>query len=382
MRFCEYCGAQLEDDQPCTCPQAQQQQPEQPAPQPEPNNDPPQQVQPEQPTPQPPQPEQQGYGYGQAEESQPSYEDPQPGASSGYEYQQPGPSQQQPGYGYQQQPGGYGYQPQGEPGQPSQQAQQFAQMGRQVRDTTVHAAKSLRPFFAQYWTSPIQAVQTAVAEKNLTVAVTLTVIRVVVVIALLWSMVGQVAGMLRSSFGALGALSSMFGGSAAMTVKGNPLGSIGFGFIIAVLGMALFTLVFFVLTRIFKSGGSIVDVYIANSANGGVTTAVLLLAFVCSFFSLNLALGLVVLACLTAVVFGSLTLQALCPHRSSGVFWLCYLAGIVVVLAVSWWIVPPCVMQTLGGITLSMNGESVTVGKFLDQMLSNGLSGLFSQLLY
>lgn len=410
MRFCEYCGAPLEDGQLCTCPQAQQQQQEPPTTQPE--SAPVEQTPPQQPaTP----PEEQGYSYGQSQGDQttpeeqqpepmsqpsepsgqpPEYNYQQPGADtqqnsygyqqqpSGYDYQQPGP-QQQSGYGYQQQPGGYGYQPQGGQGQPgSQNAQQFAQMGRQVRDTTVHAAKSLKPFFAQYWASPVQAIRTAVAEKNFTVAVTLSVIRVVVVIALLWNVVGQVAGSIRSTIGPLSSLGNLMGSSSVMTVRGNPLGSILFGLIIAVVGMALFTLVLFALTRIFKSGGSILDMYIANSANGGVTTVVLFLAFVCAFFSLNVAVGLVVLACFTAVVCGSLSAQAVCGDQSSGMFWLCYLGGMLVILAVSWWIVPPCVIQTVGGITLTLDGSSITIREFLERFLSNGLAGLFSQLFY
>lgn len=410
MRFCEYCGAPLEDGQLCTCPQAQQQQQEPPTTQSE--SAPVEQTPPQQPaTP----PEEQGYSYGQPQGDQttpeeqqpestvqpsepssqpPEYNYQQPGADtqqnsygyqqqpSGYDYQQPGP-QQQSSYGYQQQPGGYGYQPQGGQGQPgSQNAQQFAQMGRQVRDTTVHAAKSLKPFFAQYWASPVQAIRTAVAEKNLTVAVTLSVIRVVVVIALLWNVVGQVAGSIRSTIGPLSSLGNLMGSSSVMTVRGNPLGSILFGLIIAVVGMALFTLVLFALTRIFKSGGSILDMYIANSANGGVTTVVLFLAFVCAFFSLNVAVGLVVLACFTAVVCGSLSAQAVCGDQSSGMFWLCYLGGMLVILAVSWWIVPSCVIQTVGGITLTLDGSSITIREFLERFLSNGLAGLFSQLFY
>lgn len=410
MRFCEYCGAPLEDGQLCTCPQAQQQQQEPPTTQSE--SAPVEQTPPQQPA---TSPEEQGYSYGQpqgdqttpeeqqpepmSQPSEPSSQPPeynyqQPGADtqqnsygyqqqpSGYGYQQPGP-QQQSGYGYQQQPGGYGYQPQGGQGQPgSQNAQQFAQMGRQVRDTTVHAAKSLKPFFAQYWASPVQAIRTAVAEKNLTVAVTLSVIRVVVVIALLWNVVGQVAGSIRSTIGPLSSLGNLMGSSSVMTVRGNPLGSILFGLILAVVGMALFTLVLFALTRIFKSGGSILDMYIANSANGGVTTVVLFLAFVCAFFSLNVAVGLVVLACFTAVVCGSLSAQAVCGDQSSGMFWLCYLGGMLVILAVSWWIVPPCVIQTVGGITLTLDGSSITIREFLERFLSNGLAGLFSQLFY
>ena len=386
MRYCEYCGAPLEDGQTCTCHQAQ-----------------PSTTQPEaEPVPAPPTPaEPQGYSYGLAQDTQQNEAEnlpeensnPQPqegnapsgyryqqsgadGQSSGYQYQQPGAN----GYGYQHQPGGYGTQNQGQPG--GQTSQQFAQMGKQVRDTTVHAAKSLKPFFAQYWDSPVQAVRTAVAEKNLTVAVTMSVIRVVVVIALLWNMVGQVAGMLRSSLGGFSSLGNLLGTELVLTVRGNPLGSILFGLIIGVVGMALFTLMLFALSRIFKSDSSLLDVYIANSVNGGVTTVVLLVAYVCAFFSLNLALGLVVLACLTAVVLGTLSAQAVCGEQSSGRFWLCYLLGMLLVLALNWWVVQPCVMQTLSGITLSLNGETITLGQFLERLLSNGVTNFFSNLLY
>lgn len=300
MRFCEYCGAPLEDGQVCTCPQAQQ--------------------------------SQQGCSDNQSQETQQPGVGGQPFGSDGNGYQQPN---------------GHMGQSQG------QTSQQFAQMGKQVRDTTVHAAKSLKPFFTQYWVSPVQAVRTAVAEKNLTLAVTLTVIRVVAVIALLWSMVGKVGGLLLGSFWFLSALTGSLGGgsSIAVTIRGA-LGNIGFGFLIAVLGMALFILVLFALTRIFKSGGSLLDMYIANSANGGVTTAILLLAFVCSLFSVGLGLGLVVLACFAAVISGALSAQAVCGDQSSGLFWGCYLAGIAVVLLISWWLVPNLVIQAAKGFSL------------------------------
>ena len=54
----------------------------------------------------------------------------------------------------------------------------------------------------------------------------------------------------------------------------------------------------------------------------------------------------------------------------------------LVILAVSWWIVPPCVIQTVGGITLTLDGSSITIREFLERSLSNGLAGLFSQLFY
>lgn len=51
-------------------------------------------------------------------------------------------------------------------------------------------------------------------------------------------------------------------------------------------------------------------------------------------------------------------------------------------LALNWWVVQPCVMQTLSGITLSLNGETITLGQFLERLLSNGVTNFFSNLLY
>ena len=73
MRFCEYCGAPLEDGQLCTCPQAQQKQQEPPTTQPE--SAPVEQTPPQQPaTP----PEEQGYSYGQPQGDQTTPEEQQP----------------------------------------------------------------------------------------------------------------------------------------------------------------------------------------------------------------------------------------------------------------------------------------------------------------
>lgn len=116
MRFCQYCGARLEDGQECTCPQAQQER--------------------------------------QAKESQQGQD------FQGYSFQQSycyqhGYSTQQPPS----QPESPEEQGSQEQGQQAQQGQPFAQVGKQVRDTTAQAAKSLKPFFAQYWKNPVEAVR-------------------------------------------------------------------------------------------------------------------------------------------------------------------------------------------------------------------------------
>lgn len=377
MRFCEYCGAPLEDGQICTCPQAQQKQQEQSIAQPTPPVVPPQ---PNQPGLSVPQAGGQAYGYGQQGAGQPVNGGQQPTGGyqqqpTGYAYQpgsgtppqgQPGgynPQQPTGGYGYQQQPGGYNYQPGA--GTPHQ---------------------SLKSFFTQYLDSPVQAIHTAVKERNLTLAVGLTVFRAVVVIAILWSMVEKVTGIIHDTIEDLWTIFSFLGGSAEITVKGNPLGSIVFGLLLAVLSMALFTLMIFVLTRIFKRNNSFLDVYIANSVNGVVTTVVLVLAFLGSLFSIELGQILVVLACFSAVLFGGVTVRVMCGNQEKGSFWLCYLAGIAVVLLVSWWLVPTLVMQAVGGISVSIDGEFATIREILERLedveVSDIFSGMFGSMFY
>lgn len=132
--------------------------------------------------------------------------------------------------------------------------------------------------------------------------------------------------------------------------SGSPLLCILYGILIAVLGVALFTVTLFVLTRIFKSGGSFLGMFIANSANGIIVTALMLVALILSFLSLSIALGLVVMACLSAVLMGGLSARAVCPGQDSGVFLLTYLGCVLVVLIISWLIVPDILLQAVAAM--------------------------------
>lgn len=305
MRFCQYCGARLEDGQECTCPQAQQER--------------------------------------QAKESQQGQD------FQGYSFQQSycyqhGYSTQQPPS----QPESPEEQGSQEQGQQAQQGQPFAQVGKQVRDTTAQAAKSLKPFFAQYWKNPVEAVRAAVENKNITLAVTLSVIRLLTVILLVLRLSAAIKNTVMEGLSFLGSILSMAG--LGYGSSGSPLLCILYGILIAVLGVALFTVTLFCSHPDFQERRKLLGMFIANSANGIIVTALMLVALILSFLSLSIALGLVVMACLSAVLMGGLSARAVCPGQDSGVFLLTYLGCVLVVLIISWLIVPDILLQAVAAM--------------------------------
>lgn len=304
MPFCRYCGAKLEEGQVCSCQHNQVQQPYEMG-----------------------QPQQQPYEAGQ-------------------------PQQNLGGNGFSQ----------------SQQAQQVAAAGRQARDNAVHAAKSLMPFFQRYATNPVEAVGSAVAEKNLHLAIAMAVIRVLAVCILISRVVGSFAGLIRTATGAVSGLSSLMGeATMAVSVSGNLGGCILWGVISGVVTLALSTLVVFAMGRLVKVPVSILQAFVGTSVNGGVASVFILLAALCSLFSMGLAVGCLVAAVLSAAVFGVLTMRAVCGEHQTLAFWGGYLLLTLVMLVIGWYVISNCFFAALGGVSMTYAGEKITIKGIVDQ---------------
>lgn len=332
--FCPYCGAKLEEGQQCTCPQAQQEQQKQERPQ-DPAYRPISGYQPISGF-QPISSSRPSSGYQPSSSYQPNSDyqsrtDYQPGDDSPSGPEDPANTSSQP-----------------DSQKRTEKQQPFSQVGKQMRNVTAQAAKNFKPFLSQYFSNPIAATRAAVEHKNVSLAVTLAVIRLLTVVFLVLSISAKLVDTVMSGLSFLGSILSMVG--LGFGDSGSPFLCILYGILVAFIGVALFTLSLFALTQIFKSGGNFLGVFIANSVNGIVMTALLLLALVLSFLSLSLALGLVVMACLTAVVMGWLSARAVCPGQESGAFLFSYLGCILVVLIISWLVVPDILLRAVAAM--------------------------------
>ena len=304
MKYCQFCGKQLEDGAQCTCEEAQAAaraagQIPQPVP------------------PQPPQQPQQG----------PPQQPPQ--------YSQQVPPQQVP--------------PQA-PRQPSEMQQKAKA-----------AASGLWSYLKSYFASPAQAVQDSLARQDMMVSTLLTVIRVLALGLAIFGVLHKICSTVVS------AINEYSYSRDAVKVSAPLFESLLYGGLIAIIGMALFILVVFVAAKAQKSTLSLGGAWQASANNGVLTTALLLLAFLLSFVSISMALTFILLAVLSSIIFGALSVQYTCPGSDSGLSWLVYFLGAAVVIFISYKFFPTLLFKAAGGIKMTVGKESMTLGTAMDE---------------
>jgi len=92
-----------------------------------------------------------------------------------------------------------------------------------------------------------------------------------------------------------------------------------------------------------------------------LTSALLLLSFICSFLHLGLCIGLLALSCLAWMITGVLTAQMLNQDNVSGKFWLSYVIGAVLVIVVGYYVMPGLFLKAAGGIAVTAAGVTTTM---------------------
>jgi hypothetical protein len=244
------------------------------------------------------------------------------------------------------------YQQPAQPQQPSAAQQQAAATAQAAQE----AAKNIGSYLKDYFTNADQAVRTVVEQDNLTFAIILTVIRALAMGLAVYGLLRKACAIaLQTAMMATGG----FGMEMISTRIEAPLvGSLLYGALIGLAGMALYILMVFVLMKLQKGGASLRAVYEASAANGVLPTALLLLVFLASFVSMPFAVLCLVLAGLSWVVCGVLTAQLLCADNVSGKFWVLYFVGVVLVFWASGLILPNLFLGAVGGIKVSAMGEA------------------------
>ncbi len=365
MKYCEYCGAMLEDDAQCTCPGAQQAQGfagQQPG-------------------------DYQQGGYQQPSDyQQGGYQ--QPGGYQQGGYQQPG-GYQQGGY---QQPGGYppgGYQQPGgyQPGGYQQNSQQREEAQRKMAEAQKKAkaaANGLIGYLKAYFNSPSEAVRSYLTGEGMMVSIILTVARVLSVWLAVFGVLNKMCSMASSAMGMYG-----YGFSSYMVmpkISAPILGSLLYGGLIAIVCMALFIVCLFAVVKIQKGTLSFVTVWQASANNSVLPTALLLLAFLVSFVSLSIALVLICLSIVASLTFGVLTAQYVYDGNKTGLYWLLFFAAVVVITIATYYIVPMLALKAVGGISVTYNGRTETLGPAIEQMQQafssgGGLEGFLEEIM-
>ena len=273
----------------------------------------------------------------------------------------------------------------------SQTAKQAQQAASAATATAVAAAKSVKPYLTEYFVNPAKAVRQVVEQDNLTMAIALTVIRFLAmglaVYGLLRKICSSVMNVAMSAMGVAGALpGGDFSGAAGTGISAPFFGSILWGGIMAIVGMALFILMVFALVKIQKGSVSIKAIFEASAANGILTSALLLVAFIVSFLSVSWCIAFLLLSCISWMICGVLTAQLLCQDNSSGKFWLLYFVGVVLVTVIGYYVLPNLFLNAVGGISVTIMGVSQTIKTYIDQAKmalaqAGGWSGILQEMI-
>ena len=264
-----------------------------------------------------------------------------------------------------------------------QQQQATAAAAAAVQSTMNVAVQDLKTYIPRYFKDPAQAVRSVVEKDDMTFTLVLAVIRVLAMGLAVFGLLNKICGDVGKLAMTLGAT---FGANLGTGISASFFSCLLQGLLIAVVAMGAFTLMVFALTRLQKGTASIKAVFEVCTCNGLLTSALLLVAFVLSFLSLQLCIIFLLLACVTWMISGVLSAQLLCADNKSGKFWLLYIVGAVLVFVIGWYVIPNFILNAIGQISITVAGITTKLEVGLNQFKAElasvgGLSGLINQLM-
>lgn len=220
--------------------------------------------------------------------------------------------------------------------------------------------KKLNLYIASYISNPEQAVRTVMTD-DFTLPIVLTVIRLLAMGFVIYGLLNKAC---QDALALITTTILHYDNSAAiLTAKLTaPLPmSLFSGALIALIGMFLFVLMVFALVRIQDGLADFSDTFKASAANGVPTSVLLLFAFLGSFFSVAACVVFIAMAMLSWIISGVRTVQFLSLNSSSGTFGMMYFVGVVLIIIVGYWVIPPVFGWAVGEITASYQGETATL---------------------
>lgn len=240
--------------------------------------------------------------------------------------------------------------------------------------------RKFKLYLSSYISNPTQAVRSVMAEEyDFTIPIVLTVIRL---LAMGLAIYGYLNKVCKEILTLITTTILRYGSTAdILTAKltASLPKSLFFGALIAAIGMLLFAAMLYALVKIQHGEATFGDIFKASAANGVPTSALLLLAFLCSFFSVTPCVVFIALAMLSWIISGVRTARLVAPNSDSGSFGMMYFVGVVLIIVVGYWVIPTIFLWAVGGITASYMGETATLQSAFDEikklMAEEGISG-------
>lgn len=232
--------------------------------------------------------------------------------------------------------------------------------------------KRFKLYLSSYISNPVQAVRTAMEDEyDFTLPIVMTVIRLLAMGLALYGFLHKICD---SAFTAITTAAVRYGNASNLlsaNLTAPILHSIFFGALIAAIMMFLFIVAIFIIVKIRHGDATFLDVFKASAINGVLPSALLLVAFLCSFASVMACLIFIALSALAGIICGVLTVYVVCPDSGSGMIWLMYFAGVALVILAGRYIMPALLLEAMGGITASYLGDTATLADFFDEAAKN-----------
>lgn len=229
--------------------------------------------------------------------------------------------------------------------------------------------RKFKLYLSSYTSNPTQAVRSVMAEEyDFTIPIVLTVIRL---LAMGLAIYGYLNKVCKEILTLITTTIFRYGSTAdiltAKLIASLPK-SLFFGALIAAIGMLLFAAMLYTLVKIQHGEATFGDIFKVSAANGVPTSALLLLAFLCSFLSVTPCMFFIVLSMLSWIISGVRTARLVAPNSDSGAFGVMYFVGVVLIIVVGYWVIPTIFLWAVGGISASYMGETVTVQSAFDEL--------------
>ena len=257
--------------------------------------------------------------------------------------------------------------------QPQSQPQQTtAPAAPSVESPMSIVFKKFKQYIASYISNPEQAVRSVMAEEyDFTLPIVLTTIRLLAMGLAIYSLLSKTCKVVFAFI----TTSILRYSSSAEILTANLTASLSkclfFGALIAAMGMFLFIVMLYALVRIQHGEAAFSDIFKVSAANGVPTSALLLLSFLLSFISPIPGMVFIALAMLSWIISGLRTAQIVSPNSSTGAFCLLYFVGVVLIIFIGYYVIPPLNSQAVGGITASYMGESIALQDVFDTISKN-----------
>lgn len=256
-----------------------------------------------------------------------------------------------------------------QPHQP-EQPQQIAPPTAPPAESPVSVVfKKFKWYIASYVANPEQTVRSVVAEEyDFTLPIVLSVVRLLAMGLAIYGLLSKICKVVFTFM----TTSILRYSSSAEILTASLTASLPkclfFGALIALIGMLLFLAMLYALVKIQHGDATFSEIFKASAANGIPTSALLLLSFLLSFISPVPSILFIALAMLSWIISGVRTAQIVSSNNSTGAFCLLYFVGVVLIIVIGYYVIPPLNRQAVGGITASYMGESVALQEVFDTM--------------